>query len=61
MSCSPSSFLFPENECTLDQFQCTNGRCIPKRWQCDQEKDCSDGSDEVASHCRKFIALALCI
>ncbi|KAL7037303.1 hypothetical protein ACKWTF_009156 [Chironomus riparius] len=41
-----------ENECTKDQFQCDNGRCIPKRWQCDQEKDCNDGSDEDASHCQ---------
>jgi Low-density lipoprotein receptor domain class A len=48
-------FLFIENECKPDQFRCTNGRCIPKRWSCDQEPDCSDGSDEDPNHCRKFI------
>ena len=46
-------FSFAENTCNQDQFKCDNGRCIPKRWQCDQEKDCSDGSDENAAHCRE--------
>ncbi|XP_055694812.1 very low-density lipoprotein receptor isoform X17 [Lutzomyia longipalpis] len=40
-----------ENNCTSDKFRCKNGRCIPKHWKCDQEKDCSDGSDEDPDVC----------
>lgn len=32
--------------CDENQFQCDNGRCITKVWQCDGDKDCADGSDE---------------
>ncbi|XP_055715641.1 low-density lipoprotein receptor-like isoform X8 [Phlebotomus papatasi] len=40
-----------ENNCTDDKFRCKNGRCIPKHWKCDQERDCSDGSDEDVDVC----------
>ncbi|XP_069673416.1 low-density lipoprotein receptor isoform X3 [Periplaneta americana] len=38
--------------CSETEFKCANGRCIPIHWQCDNEKDCSDGSDEVPSICQ---------
>ncbi|KAF7275128.1 hypothetical protein GWI33_012157, partial [Rhynchophorus ferrugineus] len=33
--------------CTVDQFQCDNGLCIPKTWTCDNDNDCRDFSDEA--------------
>ena len=32
--------------CSPSQFLCGNGGCIPKSWQCDNDRDCDDGSDE---------------
>jgi Low-density lipoprotein receptor domain class A len=55
------NFFFPENSCPDDKFRCTNGRCIPKHWQCDQEKDCTDGSDEDPEKCRKFSSESLLV
>ncbi|XP_054083519.1 very low-density lipoprotein receptor isoform X5 [Zeugodacus cucurbitae] len=40
--------------CGTEQFRCNNGFCIPKRWRCDQESDCADGSDEATSLCMNF-------
>lgn len=45
--------LFSDTTCASDKFRCKNGQCIKKHWQCDQEKDCSDGSDEDAKLCSK--------
>lgn len=36
------------SNCTGGQFQCKNGRCIPRVWRCDTEDDCYDNSDEGA-------------
>ncbi|XP_048254148.1 sortilin-related receptor-like isoform X1 [Haliotis rufescens] len=33
--------------CSADRFKCRNSRCIPLIWQCDNDNDCTDGSDEV--------------
>uniref|UniRef100_A0A3B3SE98 Cell adhesion molecule-related/down-regulated by oncogenes n=1 Tax=Paramormyrops kingsleyae TaxID=1676925 RepID=A0A3B3SE98_9TELE len=34
--------------CRADQATCQNGQCIPRDYLCDGERDCSDGSDELA-------------
>lgn len=38
--------------CKADQFRCVdNGECIPMKWKCDGNEDCTDGSDE--KKCKK--------
>ena len=34
-------------KCKPGEYKCSDGQeCVPKRWVCDSNKDCSDGSDE---------------
>lgn len=33
--------------CTSQEFQCQNGKCIPQKWKCDHDDDCGDKSDEI--------------
>jgi len=35
-----------DDYCSLSQFSCMSGKCIPVRWRCDDEYDCDDQSDE---------------
>lgn len=45
--------MFIDKPCDPDKFKCKNGRCILRRWLCDRENDCSDGSDEDPDVCSK--------
>ena len=38
--------LVAQRTCSDNEHACGNGQCIPKRWLCDRDKDCEDGSDE---------------
>uniref|UniRef100_A0A3B3T799 LDL receptor related protein 8 n=1 Tax=Paramormyrops kingsleyae TaxID=1676925 RepID=A0A3B3T799_9TELE len=42
-----------KNTCGPSDFTCSNGQCVPARWRCDGEPECSDGSDEVDSTCSR--------
>ncbi|XP_046389080.1 low-density lipoprotein receptor isoform X2 [Ischnura elegans] len=46
-----SQALAMETVCSLRQFQCGNGRCIPIAWTCDGEDDCGDKTDETGPDC----------
>ncbi|KAJ6653954.1 hypothetical protein lerEdw1_007586 [Lerista edwardsae] len=35
-----------ENTCLPNQYRCSNGNCINSIWQCDNDNDCGDMSDE---------------
>ena len=41
------NFALVEYRCKQGHFTCAStGTCIPPAWVCDQDSDCSDGSDE---------------
>ncbi|MGH0155775.1 UNVERIFIED_CONTAM: hypothetical protein FKN15_030080 [Acipenser sinensis] len=54
---APNVFTYPcfpwavKKTCAPTDFTCQNGQCIPARWLCDGEAECSDGSDEAGSTC----------
>ncbi|XP_059153652.1 low-density lipoprotein receptor-related protein 4-like [Physella acuta] len=42
-----SSFYKKQAVCDVEQFHCHDGGCINGLWECDMDKDCEDGSDEL--------------
>ncbi|MPD06664.1 Low-density lipoprotein receptor-related protein 1B [Portunus trituberculatus] len=39
--------IYHSPQCQADEFRCkSNGVCVPGTFQCDDEADCDDGSDE---------------
>ena len=38
--------------CAAHQFACNNGHCVSATYQCDQDNDCGDRSDE--KDCRAY-------
>lgn len=43
----PSATKGPGDTCAPEQFVCLSDRtCIPASYQCDEEPDCADRSDE---------------
>ncbi|XP_068223129.1 low-density lipoprotein receptor-related protein 1 isoform X3 [Palaemon carinicauda] len=57
--CSPGRMILPDGRrcavrvanCSADQFECSNGICIPYIYSCDGEPECSDESDEDETYC----------
>lgn len=45
-------------DCHVNEFRCTEGKCIPQSKKCDNSRDCSDGSDE--HDCGKDIQFFFC-
>lgn len=35
--------------CRESEFSCDGSRCIPRKWLCDGDPDCTDGTDELVS------------
>ncbi|XP_032062689.1 very low-density lipoprotein receptor-like, partial [Aythya fuligula] len=44
--CQPAP-LVKCSECSVSEVQCGSGECIYKKWRCDRDPYCKDGSDEI--------------
>ncbi|XP_041824757.1 MAM and LDL-receptor class A domain-containing protein 1 [Melanotaenia boesemani] len=52
LDCSPP--LPPDRPCTSEQYDCSNGHCIPQENLCDFTNHCGDNSDEDPYICKGF-------
>ncbi|XP_076032242.1 vitellogenin receptor Yl-like [Oratosquilla oratoria] len=47
MNSTANVVTFPAHgNCSIEEFRCTNGECIPSEKLCDTKNDCTDSSDE---------------
>ncbi|KAG8180027.1 hypothetical protein JTE90_026630 [Oedothorax gibbosus] len=44
--------LQTNGQCSSHHFKCRSNKCIPISWQCDDDNDCGDGSDELNCEAR---------
>lgn len=51
------SLLSEGLNCTSNEFQCSNSKCINLNLRCDDKKNCDDGSDEI--DCGKYLFIYL--
>lgn len=42
-----------KEECTLEEYKCKSGACIPSLTVCDETPDCPDGDDEEDCTCAR--------
>jgi hypothetical protein len=54
--------LAEEKVCSPEEFTCraVPGECVPLTWMCDDNPDCSDGSDERACSKQAYCMLTAC-
>ena len=46
-----SATQFTGHQCGTGEFKCDNGQCIKYNLRCNNDAECSDGSDETSCGC----------